>query len=170
MDSKPEPRLDDLQGLSPADAKEYIFRNIAALKLMEKEQADLKAAFDKWKGREELARSKNAPDLAEEAGSEAGNVQAKLDALEGEAAELRALIENMRRQLPGLAARERSIDPDLLEQELKIALGETPGEENSEKKVKQEIDALNTEAALEALKAKMGLGAQEKAGGGEENP
>jgi phage shock protein A len=158
--------------MSPAGAKEYIFRNITALKLMEKEQTELKAAFDKWKGREELARGKNAPDLAEEAGREAGNVQAKLEALEGETAELRTQVENMRRQLPGLAARERSIDPDLLEQELKIALGETPGEENSEKKVKQEIDALNTEAALDALKAKMGLGAKADASadGGAENP
>jgi hypothetical protein len=61
----------------------------------------------------------------------------------------------MRRQLPGLAARERSVDPDLLEQEFKILLGEELGGGNEEKQVERKFDNLNADTALEALKAKM---------------
>jgi chromosome segregation ATPase len=159
-----EQKIDDLRGMSPADAKEYIFRFITTLKLTEKNLAELEAEQEKWRNREELARDKGAADLAEEAHRETERIQAKTDSLSGEAVELRAQIATMRRQLPALAAGERSIDPDLLEQELNIVLGkDLTGD--SPAGLDRQFEDLNAGAALDALKAKMGL-----AGGGGADP
>ncbi|GHV82456.1 hypothetical protein AGMMS49991_10140 [Spirochaetia bacterium] len=148
-------QTDDLRGMKAADAKEYIFQYITTLKLTEKRYGELQGELDKWKGRVALARSKGAADLADGAEREAVRISAHSDTLAGEIADLKAQIGTMRRQLPGLAARERSIDPDILEQELKIALGVMPGEDNPEQRLDREIDGLNADAALAALKAQM---------------
>ena len=78
-----------------------------------------------------------------------------------EADELRSGVERMRRQLPGLEARRRTIDPDLLEQELLIAAGRMPGDEGAaetERRLAELEKSSGADAALEELKAKMGLG------------
>jgi uncharacterized coiled-coil protein SlyX len=154
---------EDLRGMDPGTAKEYVFHFITALKLAEKKLAEQEAACAKWQNRAALARDKAAPDLAAEADAEAERIKTQIRALDAEIAELRGKIEKMRRQLPGLAARERSIDPDLLEQELLIALGRGAGEEGpgspggmpQTEKALAEIDA---QAALDALKRRMGFG------------
>ena len=64
----------------------------------------------------------------------------------------------MRRQIPLLAARERSIDPDLLEQELLMTLGNMPGDEEkvrAERQFREMEKAQSADAALDELKAKM---------------
>jgi len=61
----------------------------------------------------------------------------------------------MRRQLPGLAARERSIDPDLLEQELLMALGQTGEEAGTERAFQKLEKEKSADEALDALKARM---------------
>jgi phage shock protein A len=153
-----EQKSDDLRGMKAAGAKEYIFHFITTLKVTEKNRACLMAEQEKWRNREALARAKGAEDLAEEAHRETERIQAKIDTLSVEAAELRAQIETMRRQLPGLAARERSVDPDLLEQELNIALGKDLADDGpADSGLDRRIEDLNADAALEALKAKMGL-------------
>jgi hypothetical protein len=53
-----------------------------------------------------------------------------------------------------LAARERSIDTDLLEQELLIANGRMPGDEEKARS-ERAFDKLETEAAAEAALAKL---------------
>jgi phage shock protein A len=153
-----EQRPDDIRGMNAADAKEYIFLHINTLKLTEKKRESLKAECEKWNARVALARSKGAEDLALEAEKEAVRLQAQLDALDTEINELKSQIESMRKQVPGLAARERSIDPDLLEQELLISLGRIPGDDNAEPKTEAAFNELNADAALEALKAKMKAG------------
>ncbi|GHU93441.1 hypothetical protein FACS189479_04820 [Spirochaetia bacterium] len=160
-DSSPAPERDpsDLTGMNVADAKEYILQFISTLKLTEKKIHDLEGELARWNSRIELAKSRGAADLALEAENQAEKIRTQQAALTGEAAELKIQIEKMRKQLPGLAARERSIDPDLLEQELLIAAGRMPGEEKQ-----AETDRLFSklekdqaaEAALEALKAKIG--------------
>ncbi|MDR0387758.1 MAG: PspA/IM30 family protein [Treponema sp.] len=152
MEIKP----DDLVGMNVAAAKEYIFHHIAALKLAEKDRDGLLAELDKWEKRVELARSRGAPDLAAEAEQEAGRIRAKVEDMAAEIAYLRVKIEKMRKSLPALAARERSVDPDLLEQELLIALGKNPGDETTAgASVDRGFKAVEADAALEALKAKM---------------
>ncbi|MDR0589623.1 MAG: chromosome partitioning protein, partial [Spirochaetaceae bacterium] len=82
--------------------------------------------------------------------------EAEGDALTGEIRELTGEITRLRRQIPGLAARERSVDPDLLEQELLMALGHTPGEgDEGTRETAGEFERLNADRALDALKEKM---------------
>jgi seryl-tRNA synthetase len=146
----------NLLGMNAASAKEYVIGHIASLKLTEKKHEDLSREYEKWSSRVELARSRNNEALAQEAAAEAEKVRERRDSLGAEIAELKAQIERMRSQLPGVAARERSIDPDLLEQELLIALGYTPGDEpGTDAARKRRFDELDADAALEALKAKL---------------
>ncbi|GHV71771.1 hypothetical protein AGMMS49928_25180 [Spirochaetia bacterium] len=158
IDEKTEKAADDLSGMNAASAKDYIFQFISTLKLTEKNLAELSETRKKWEGRIELALSRNAAKLAEDGEKEAARIREKEKILENEIAELKAQIEKMKGQLPGLAARERGIDPDLLEQELLIAQGRLPGDEETAK-TERELAALEkdtqADAALEALKAKM---------------
>jgi phage shock protein A len=155
-----EKRPDDLGGMDAAGAKEYIIRYIATLKLTEKELEEADASLSKWKGRAELARSGGDEALALAAEGEAEKAKVRGDTLRAETGELKGQIETMRRQLPGLAARERSVDPDLLEQELRMALGYLPGDEEKAgtEGAFRDLEQKNAaDTALEALKAKMGL-------------
>ena len=144
-----------LDGMSAAAAKDYIFSLITTIKLTEKEIHSLEEDAAKWKSRVELARSSGKNDLALEAEKEADRIERKISDLCEEGKSLKNQIEEARRQLPGLAARERSIDADLLEQELLISLGQTEEEAETErafKKLEKEADA---DSALQALKDKM---------------
>ena len=86
---------------------------------------------------------------------EAERTNARLAGLREEERTLRERIEYVRKQLPALAARERSIDPDLLEQELLAALGRTEQEAETEKTIKKLEKERAADAALEELKARM---------------
>jgi chromosome segregation ATPase len=135
--------------MGAADAKEYIFHHITTLRLSEKRRGELVGEHEKWLSRVSLARSRGKEDLALAAQGEADKLRPELDSLAGEIAGLKAQIRRMRDQLPGLAARERSVDPDLLEQELLIALGSDMAD------LDRQFEAVETDAALEALKAKL---------------
>jgi len=144
-----------LDGMSAAAAKDYIHSLIMTIKLTEKEIHSLEEDATKWKSRVELARSSGKSDLAREAEKEAERIEIKIAGLCEEKESLKNQIEEVQRQLPGLAARERSIDADLLEQELLIALGQTEEEAEKErafKKLEKESDA---DSALQALKEKL---------------
>ena len=145
----------NLTGMKAAEAKEYIHAFITTLKLTEKEIITLEDEAAKWKGRIELAHSKGIAELAVEAEREAEKINTKLTGLRGEVLELRERINTMRRQLPGLAARERSVDPDLLEQELLMALGITGEEAETERAFRKLEKESAADAALEALKSKI---------------
>jgi phage shock protein A len=149
-----EQALEDLRGMGAADAKDYIFHYITTLKLAEKKHGELIGEHEKWLSRVNLARSGSKESLALAAQAEADKLQAQLGALAGEIADLKARIQRMRDQLPGLAARERSVDPDLLEQELLIALGGSPGDDGKAD-LDRQFEAAEADAALEALKARM---------------
>ena len=150
MEQSPE----DLRGMGAADAKEYIFHYITALKLTEKRHGELAGEYAKWLSRVNLARSKGKEDLALAAQGEADKLRLARDALAGEIEDLKAQIRRMRDQLPGLAARERNVDTDLLEQELLIALG-ADLTDNGKADLDRRFEAAEADAALEALKAKL---------------
>ena len=59
----------------------------------------------------------------------------------------------MRAQIPALAARERNVDPDLLEQELLIAAGYNPWDEGVAGADRQFRDLEKEDGAEEALRA-----------------
>jgi phage shock protein A len=142
-------------GMSAAAAKEYIFGLTATLKLTEKSIHSLEEEAVKWKGRVELARSGSKDDLISEAEREAQKVEEKLVGLREEEVSLRDQIEDVRKKLPGLAARERSVDPDLLEQKLLMALGKMGEEADTEKAFEKLEKDASADAALQALKEKM---------------
>jgi phage shock protein A len=144
-----------LDGMSAAAAKEYILGLITTLKLTEKEIHSLEEEAAKWKGRAGLARSSGKDDLASEAEREAERAEKKLAGLLEEQRTLEDQIVAIRRQLPGLAARERSIDADLLEQELLMALGKTGEEAETERAFRQLEKETSADSALEALKEKI---------------
>jgi hypothetical protein len=144
-----------LDGMSAAAAKDYILGLIATVKLTEKEIHSLEGEAVKWRGRVELARSGGKNDLASEAEREAERTEKKLAALRDEEQSLRNQIEAIRRQLPGLAARERSVDPDLLEQELLMALGKTGEEAEADRAFRKLEKDSYAGSALEALKEKL---------------
>jgi phage shock protein A len=152
------PRPDDLGGMTPSAAKEYLAGFISTLKLTEKEIAALAAEWSKWNSRVERAAAQGRNDLALEAGAEAERIKSKQARLLAEACTLQSQVDHMRRQLPLLAARERSIDPDLLEQELLIAAGRMPGDAEKARAGRM-LDGIEREAAADAalaeLKAKM---------------
>ena len=144
--------------MNPAEAKDYIFNFISALKLTEKQITSLDEEIAKWQARIDLAVSKGQTELALEAEKEKHRLLEKQAALSTETDQLKQQIDEMRRQLPLLASRERSIDPDLLEQELLMAAGFMPGEEEKvrmERKFREMEREQSADAALEELKAKM---------------
>jgi phage shock protein A len=144
-----------LDGLSVAAAKEYIFGLIATLKLTEKDIHSLEEEAAKWKGRVELARSTGKNDLAAEAEKEALRVENKLAGLREEEVSLKDQIETIRKKLPGLAARERGVDTDLLEQELLMALGKTGEEAETDRAFEKLEKEAKADSALQALKEKL---------------
>ena len=149
----------ELGGMSVAEAKEYILNFISTLKLTEKQIQNIDEEIVKWRQRTELANSKGQPDLAQEAEKELNLLREKQLALKTEAELLKLQIEEMRRQIPLLAARERSIDPDLLEQELLMAAGYLPGDEEkarNERLFREMEKEAAANSALDELKAKIG--------------
>ena len=149
---------DTFKGLDTAGAKEYILGFVSTLKLTEKNLEALREESAKWDRRLSLARDQGKEDLAAEAEKERDRVLSRIADLEQEAAELRIQIADLKQQLAILPSRERSIDPDLLEQELLILSGRLPGDEKAaaQDRAFEELEREDTaNAALEALKAKM---------------
>ena len=145
----------NLAGMSAVDAKEYILGFITTLKITENEIRSLEDEAAKWKSRIDLARSCSRDDLLVEAEREAERVNVKLAGLREEGRALRERIDVMRPQLPGLAARQRSVDPDILEQELLMALGCTENEVQTERAFRELEKENAAAAALEALKVRL---------------
>ena len=143
----------NLAGMSAAEAKEHILSFIATLKLTEKAICSLEEEAAKWKGRTELARSKGMDDLSSEAEKESERINKKLAALREEENDLLCQTGRMKQQIPALAAGERSIDPDLLEQELLMLLGYTAEEAGTERAFRKLENSDTADGALEALKA-----------------
>jgi phage shock protein A len=153
-----ETRNDDLFGMTTAEAKEYILQHLATLRLTEKRRGELDGEVEKWTARLALAQGKGLEDLAAGAQGELERSRAERDRIALEAEDLRGQIERMIRQLPALGARERSVDPDLLEQELLMATGALPGDEDRVK-LERDLRALEktqgVQSDLAALKAKI---------------
>jgi len=149
----------DIGGMDAQAAKEYIHGLLSSLKLTEKQIQDINSEIAKWSSRVKLANAKGEQQLAEDAEKELKALEVKWEQLALEADELKSQIDEARRQLPLLAARERSIDPDLLAQELLLACGRLPGDEEKqliERRLRDMEKEAEAEAALSQLKARAG--------------
>lgn len=153
-----ERRPDDLTGMDPAAAREYIAQYTVTLKMREKDAARAGEEEQLWESRAQLARSKGAEALAQQADKQADMARTQRAEATLEIDSLKAQIESMKRQLPGLTARVRSVDPDVLEQNLLMATGYLPGDEEkaaTDRDFKALEKDASADAALAALKAKM---------------
>ncbi|MDR0707507.1 MAG: chromosome partitioning protein [Treponema sp.] len=150
---------DDISGLDPVSAREYIAQYITTLKLQEKESETSAADLSLWESRATLARSRGMEELALQAEKEASLIRSRKSALDADIETLKLQIEKMKKQLSLLASRARSVDPDVLEQELLMAAGHLPGDEEKaalERDLKTLEKEASADAALAALKMKMG--------------
>ena len=149
-------KIEGLYGLDTQAAKEYMLGVMSTLRLTEKALEDLKEEEAKWEGRKKLAFEQGKAELLAAAEKESEKAKEKRLLLEEEAVELRASLKGLKEEYLVLPSRERSIDPDLLEQELLILSGRMPGEDlcmaKELEKLEKEAEA---EAALKALKARM---------------
>lgn len=144
--------LDDIREMPVKEAREYILNFITTQKLNEKKLLALKTEQEKWINRVRLAQNSGAADLKDRAAAACQDIENQIQSLEAENTELKAQIKSMIGQLPGLAARERSIDPDALEQELLLAAGFMPGEALPEER---KFAALEQEEAAESALLKL---------------
>jgi phage shock protein A len=134
--------------------KEYALSLLTQIKLNEKLAAEYEAEAGKWEKRAAGTAADRA--LAAEAEARAAEVRNKAAALKAENAELRTQAEQAIRSVPAMA--ERSVDPDLLLQELLVAAGHDPGSEEErdrERKFAEMEKNAAADAALAELKAKM---------------
>ncbi|MDR0643976.1 MAG: chromosome partitioning protein [Treponema sp.] len=142
-----------------SDTKAYIAGVLTSLKLTEKQREELASALKTWENRVGIARSKGEEALADAAQREADAVKAKITGLDAEIAVLKAEIDNAKRESLTAASRKRSIDPDILQQELLIVAGHLPGDEDKvvmEQNLNDMAKKDSAESALAQLKAKMG--------------
>jgi hypothetical protein len=151
----------DLRGMAPAAARAYVVGHIASLSAYRKDIAKLDDGIVLWKNRVGLAVSAGKAELESAAQAKLAELESERARLAGEAEDLRAQIEEMKRQLPGLSARMRSVDPDQLLAEMSLALDDVDGEKAESRRAEAEAASLSADAALAALKAKMGI-AQER--------
>ena len=141
-----------------AAVKDYILTLAATLKLTQKEILSLREEAAKWKTRIELASSLGKDELRSEAEKKTLRVEERLAVLYEEELSLQREIDLKRKELPRIAASERSIDPVLLEQEIMAAIGLDTEEAKLGRAFKELEDDAAAEAALKDLKAKLDRG------------
>ncbi len=156
----------DLRGLSLEDARAYALEFMTALKALERDLAAVGDEVATWAKRVELAASKGAVELEAAARARLGELAAKKATLEGERAELSAKVARIREKLPMAGASERSVDPDLLLAQLRMAAGQAPDDRDDDPagtspKLERDIAALGADDALAALKRKLEEGKKE---------
>lgn len=144
-----EQKPDDLFGMNLANAMEYIHAHLATLKLLEKKLSSLETEQEKWTNRLHLAQQKKISDLITAAETEIEKTKNEYERITEEITILKAEVEKMRSQIPNIASKERTIDPDLLQQELIIANGKLP-ENDTDEILKYELAHLEEESAIEA--------------------
>lgn len=150
----------DLRGLSAADAKAYALEFVTALKGLDRELSAMGDEIATWAKRVELAAAKGAAELEAGARARLGELSSKRAALEAERAELAAKVDRIREKLPMAGASERSVDPDLLLAELRMAAGQDPDDRDdpagpSPSALEEGLASLGADDALAALKRKM---------------
>ncbi|HEY9054418.1 MAG TPA: hypothetical protein VIO60_06335 [Rectinemataceae bacterium] len=150
--------LEELSKLDQRGALDLLYAYTTDIKRLDKEIADFSKEEGLWSSRVELARSKGLGELAAGAMRMLDDVRAKKAAAVQSRSEFAADAARIKEALPGIKAKERSIDPDALAAELSVLTGEAL--EPGAAAVERDLSALekpSAESALEELKRKMGL-------------
>ena len=151
--------LAEISKLDFASAQETLLAYATDIKTHEKDIESSKRDLALWKSRVALAESKGLADLAEAAKKQVAMIEEKLSRIEASRAELAADMQRIKEALPSIKAKERSIDPDLLQAQLSMMTGEALDPDAA--KLDKELSALDSapkaDSALDALKRKMGI-------------
>jgi len=115
MDESPDTRpLFDLTGMSPADAKDYVFSLATHLKQVEAEIGTIKTEQTRWQERAALAERQGLAQLRQQAVDQANTLAAKQAERETEAEEFRAGLDQLKKQLLLLPLTQRTVNTDAL--------------------------------------------------------
>lgn len=151
--------LEELSRLDYQGAMDLLFAYTTDIKRHEKDIESLRQESELWNSRVSLAEGKGLADLAAAAREQLDRLQQKIAEIDASKAELARDVLRLKEALPGLKAKERSIDPDRLLAELSMMTGEALEPEKAA--AERELDALGktkpADDALAALKRKMGL-------------
>ncbi|PKL05634.1 MAG: hypothetical protein CVV53_08475, partial [Spirochaetae bacterium HGW-Spirochaetae-9] len=109
-----------------------------------------------------LAESRGMAELAAAATTQLSGLNARLGAIQAAKVELERDAARIKEALPGIKARQRSIDPDRLQAELAMMTGEAldPEKARLERELKTLVDDPSADDPLAALKKKMGVGSE----------
>ncbi|MFZ3110313.1 MAG: hypothetical protein WA234_06450 [Rectinemataceae bacterium] len=164
--------LEELSKLDHGAAMDLLFAYTTDIKRHEKDIEALKKDAALWASRVSLAEARNLPELAAGAKTQLSGLEARLSGIQASKAELERDAARIKEALPGIKAKERSIDPDQLQAELSMMTGEALDPEKA--RLDRELDTLAKTGAdsdpLEALKRKMGLGRESVGESGEKKP
>jgi hypothetical protein len=139
----------DLGGMDRETAKEYVLAFITTLKETQHARENAEQEKILWKGRVELARSKNEELLATQAEMKVNEIDAKLSQLIGEEQELQRKVNFMKDEFQRLRAKhELTLDPDALLAQLEMLTGKP---DTTTKKIRE----TEADMELEELKRKM---------------
>ena len=147
-DLPPPQPLFDLTGMGPEDAKDYVLSLTAHLKQTE---AALKSADDEvalWDKRVSLAHQAGQPELEAEATVQHEQAKARKTALELEVQDFRLGLDKVKKQLQLLPLTQRSVNTDLLQENLTKLAGPLDS-------VTPTAKQMEAEDALAALKRKL---------------
>ena len=151
--------LEELSRLDYDGAMNLLFAYTTDIKRHEKDIEALKKDVALWTSRVSLAEGKGLAELAAGARTQLSQLEAKLSDIQASKGELERDAARIKEAIPGIKAKERSIDPDLLQAELSMMTGEALDPEKA--KLDRELDALSkadpSADPLNALKKKMGL-------------
>jgi chromosome segregation ATPase len=151
--------LAEISKLDFASAQEMLLAYMTDIKTHEKDIETVKRDVALWRSRVALAESKGLAELANGARKQLGESEEKLSQIEASKAELVADAQRIKEAIPGIKAKERSIDPDLLQAQLSMMTGESLDPEKA--RLDKELSALDaapkSDSALDELKRKMGL-------------
>ena len=152
--------LEELSKLDEAGAMELLLAYTTDSKRHDKDIEVLEKDRQLWDSRVRLAETKGLAELAQGAKAQLSRIEASLTGLVAARDELKLDVARIREALPAIKARRRSIDPDLLQAELSMLVGDDQG--SSTVKLEEEFKVLEGKAEgqdpLEKLKRKMGLG------------
>ncbi|HCO49643.1 MAG TPA: hypothetical protein DIT55_09590, partial [Spirochaetaceae bacterium] len=104
--------LEELSKLDHGAAMDLLFAYTTDIKRHEKDIEALKKDAALWASRVSLAEARNLPELAAGAKTQLSGLEARLSGIQASKAELERDAARIKEVLPGIKAKERSIDPD----------------------------------------------------------
>jgi chromosome segregation ATPase len=162
--------LEELSRLDYDGAMNLLFAYTTDIKRHDKDIEALNKDIALWSSRVSLAEGRGLAELAAGARTQLAQLETKRGEIQASRAELERDASRIKEALPGIKAKERSVDPDMLQAELSMMTGELLDPEKA--RLDRELDALSKAGSaadpLEALKRKMGLAGGNEGGTSEQ--